>query len=128
METTIRRPDAPDHFMILRPISRRIVIRLPNNELLAETNQAVRVIESGRTIYDPVVYVPVDAIKVDLEKQDNQTHCPLKGDASYYSYGSKSGTIENLAWAYDEPFDFSREIKGLIGFYPDKVVVEEHPR
>ena len=127
MEREIRRPDAADHFMVLKPIKRRIVIRLRDGTKLAETTRATRVLEVGKTLYDPVVYIPKQDLLVPLTKQENTTHCPLKGDAHYYKFARAQGALADLAWSYEETFDFSQEIAGLIAFYSNKVIVEEHP-
>ena len=127
MDGAIRRPDVPNHFMVLKPINRRIVIRLPDGTKLAESTRATRLLEVGKTLYDPVVYLPKHDLLADLEKQDNSTHCPLKGDASYFAYRQAGETLSSLAWSYEAPLDFAQDIRGLIAFYSDKVVVEEHP-
>jgi uncharacterized protein (DUF427 family) len=127
MESVIRRPEAADHFMVLKPIKNRIVIRLPDGTKLAETTRATRVLEVGKTFYDPVVYLPKQEMLVQLTKQGNTTHCPLKGNAHYYKFAGDQRALADLAWSYEEPFDFSKEIAGLIAFYSNKVIVEEHP-
>ena len=123
MTVTIARPTVPQHFMVLKPASKRVLVRSVDGTLLAESLTATRLIESGKTIYDPVWYFPPDSIHVALERQLGTTHCPLKGDASYFS----ALGIESIAWSYETPLDFSLPIKGLIAFYGDKVIVEEHP-
>ena len=127
MENAIRRPDAPNHFMVLKSVSKRIVVKLPGGQTLADTTKAIRLMEAGKTLYDPVVYLPIDDVTVRLSRQDNSTFCPLKGDASYFGLENGQEALTDLAWAYENPLDFSQEIKGLIAFYPDKVVMEEHP-
>ncbi len=127
MEGAIRRPDAPSHFMVLKPISKRIVVRLTNGPVLAESTTATRLMEAGKALYDPVVYLPMEDVTVALARQDRTTFCPLKGDASYFRLESGQDTQDDIAWSYEAPFDFSRDIKGLIAFYPDRVVIEEHP-
>jgi len=127
MEGAIRRPDAPNHFMVLKPINKRVVVRLSDGSKLAETMDAMRVLEAGKTLYDPIVYLPMKDILVPLTKQVNKTHCPLKGDASYFSLENRHETLSDLAWSYEQPFDFSQDIKGLIAFYPNRVIIEEHP-
>ncbi len=123
MTVTIARPNVPQHFMVLRPITRKIVVRFPDGTLLAQSNNATRLIESGKTIYDPVVYFPKDAITQPFTTQEKSTHCPLKGDATYYS----ANGIDDLAWSYENPLEFATEITGLVAFYGDKVIIEEHP-
>lgn len=123
MDVTINRPDAPNHYMVLKPVKRKIVLRRPDGELLAESVNATRLLESGRTLYDPVLYVPRQDVVVSLEKTDRSTFCPLKGDASYFSVGDEI----DAAWSYEEPLPFSGAIKGLVAFYADRIIVEEHP-
>lgn len=127
MEGAIRRPDVPNHFMVLKPINKRIVVRLSNGTKLAETTSATRVLEAGKTLYEPVVYLPKHDLLVPLTKQKNTTHCPLKGDANYFTFEDGHETSRDLAWSYERPFDFSQDIGGLIAFYSNKVIIEEHP-
>ncbi len=88
-----------------------------------ETRQAMRVTEIGRDMYDPVIYLPAGDVQAGLRLIEGKaSHCPLKGDAIYYAVGEGD---EPIAWSYNAPFDFSMVIKGLIGFYPDEVTVEE---
>ena len=127
VDGAIRRPNAPNHFMVLKPITRRIVIKLPDGTVLCDSCNAIRLLEAGKSLYDPVIYLPRADCCDGLTKQEKTTHCPLKGDASYFSYDHNGYTIEDLAWSYDHPFDFSQEIAGMIAFYANKVIVEEHP-
>ena len=38
------------------------------------------------------------------------THCPYKGDASYFSVVADGKTIENSIWTYETPFPAMAEI------------------
>ena len=127
MENAIRRPDAPNHFMVLKPVAGRVVVRLPDGAVLAESSDAVRLLEAGKTLFDPVVYLPFEDVRVPLEKQSKTTHCPLKGDASYFSISLGGELHDGLAWSYEQPLDFAKPIRGLVAFYSSRVVVEEHP-
>ncbi len=127
MDTTIYRPGLPQHYMVLRSIVRRIIIRLPDGSLLADTKNAIRLMEAGKTLYDPVVYVPRQDIKVNLLDEVEQTVCPLKGTACYYGCLDQQNHHEKLAWSYLEPSSFAQELTGLVAFYADKVILEQHP-
>ncbi len=127
LSKTISRPDAPNHFMVLRPVQKKIVIRLPNGPVLASSAQAIRLMESGKSLYDPVLYLPRDDVSAPLTTQSNHSFCPLKGEASYFGYDDGDTKIDDLAWSYGAPLDFSEPIKGLIAFYANKVIIEEHP-
>lgn len=118
---TIHRVDEPRHFMRLKPVPRRIRV-LKDSQVLADTEAALRLTEVGRDIYDPVFYIPEADMQVDLVPViGKSTHCPLKGDASYFAHRGN----EPIAWTYDRPLAATDILKGLIAFYPDQVVVEE---
>ena len=60
-----------------------------------------------------------------LDRSTKSTHCPHKGDASYFSIVTKSGTIPDAVWSYETPKDGVAEIKDHLAFYvSDKVTVE----
>jgi uncharacterized protein (DUF427 family) len=59
-----------------------------------------------------------------LVKTAHSTHCPYKGDASYFSIIGKDGTrIENAVWSYETPFPAVKQIAGYLAFYPNKVEI-----
>ena len=123
MDMTIHRPDSDQHFMVLRPIQQRVVVRLPNGQKLADSEDAIRLMESGRTLYDPVIYLPRRDLTMDLVTERGESKCPLKGTATYYGVEGH----EKLAWSYREPLSFATAIRDLVAFYPNKVIIEEHP-
>src|SRR5207253_1550376 len=52
----------------------------------------------------PRLYVPLDDLDRDvLEPTDHTTHCPFKGDASYYTVRVGDDVRENAVWAYPDP-------------------------
>ncbi len=53
-----------------------------------------------------------------LEPTDHTTHCPWKGDASYYDVVVDGVRAENAAWYYPSPMDAAREIVDHVAFYP----------
>jgi len=81
---------------------------------------------AGEKTYPPVVYFPLKDIDQDcLLPSDHRTHCPIKGDASYYSIKAEGQTLENAAWFYSDPLPLVADVKGYVAFYPDKVTVEK---
>lgn len=73
--------------------------------------------------YPPVYYFPRGDVKMDrLERTTHKTHCPFKGDASYFSF---KGGAQNAVWSYETPYDEMQSIAGLLAFYPDKVEIKE---
>jgi uncharacterized protein (DUF427 family) len=111
----------PDHPITISPSEKRVRVRL-GGEVIADTNDALDLQEST---YPVVHYIPRSAVQMDrLVKTDRSTHCPYKGDASYFSIVAKDGTrVENAVWSYETPFPAMREIKGYLAFYPNKVEI-----
>jgi uncharacterized protein (DUF427 family) len=81
---------------------------------------------NGEKSYKPVVYFPQDDIAPEvLQPSDHSTHCPIKGDASYFSVQANGTVLENSAWFYPDPHRMVRAVKNYVAFYPDKVSVEK---
>jgi adenylate cyclase len=108
----------------------------PGYEIRFETNpRRVRVEFNGATVADssralvlhetrlaPAFYFPRDDVRFDLfEKSAQTTHCPFKGDASYWTLKVGGAVAENAAWSYDEPYDDAAPIRGHLSFYPGRV-------
>ena len=91
--------------------------------VIGETQNAVELSEGD---YPPVIYFPRDDIAMAfLDKTGKSTHCPWKGDATYFTIAAKSGPLENAAWSYEAPKDDLQAIAGHLAFYADRVTVEE---
>jgi len=109
----------PDHRIVTKPAGRRVQVTLDGN-VIADTKNAIRM-EEGT--YPAVYYFPRGDVEMDrLERTSHKTHCPFKGDASYYSF---KGGAQNAAWSYEAPYDEMQSIAGLLAFYPDKVEIRE---
>ncbi|MCK1406416.1 DUF427 domain-containing protein [Bradyrhizobium sp. 76] len=112
----------PDHPITITPNPRRVRVTA-GDIVIAETTKALTLKEAK---YPAVQYVPrQDANMALLERTDRVTHCPYKGDASYYSVKADGKTLDNAIWTYEAPFPAMTEISGHLAFYPDKVKVEE---
>lgn len=92
--------------------------------VLAETTNALELSEPG---YSDVIYFPRDDIAMAfLDATDHSSHCPHKGDANYFSIVTKSQTLENVGWSYENPKDGVARIKDHIAFVlGDFVAVEQ---
>lgn len=91
--------------------------------VLGETRNALELSEGDLA---PVIYFPREDIAMAmLDRTDKSTHCPHKGDASYYSIVNKSSVSENAVWSYEDPLDAVAAIKGHLAFYiRDDIAVE----
>jgi uncharacterized protein (DUF427 family) len=111
----------PEHRIATKPAGVRVQVKY-NGEVIADTRDAIAMEESksSSSVLAPIVYyIPRKDVKMErLVRTSHTTHCPFKGDASYYSL--KNGP-ENAVWSYEEPYDEMTAIRGLLAFYPDKV-------
>jgi len=125
---TIHNPDEPRHFMRIKPVEGRVRV-LFDGEVLAESARALRVLEAGRDLYDPVLYFPSADVRVKLSPAEKRTFCPLKGHATYLDLVSEAGQVEvpEIAWSYRKTFDFAAALADLVAFDAARVTVEEHP-
>ena len=107
----------PDHRIETKAAGRRVQVKY-QGELIADTRNAL-VMQEGT--YAPVYYLPRTDVRMErLARTDHRTHCPFKGDASYYSIANGP---QNAVWSYEQPYDEMTSIKGLLAFYPDKVEI-----
>ena len=101
----------------IRPAGKRVRVVF-NGEVIAESRDAL-VLEEGK--YPPVYYVPRKDVKMErLIRTSHTTHCPYKGDATYFSL-SNGRTARNAVWSYEQPIEKVQAIKDHLAFYPDKV-------
>ena len=107
----------PDHRIETRPASVRVQVNY-KGELIADSRDAL-VMQEGT--YAPVYYLPRADVKMErLARTSHRTHCPFKGNASYYSIVNGP---QNAVWSYEQPYDEMTLIKGWLAFYPDKVEI-----
>jgi uncharacterized protein (DUF427 family) len=108
----------PDHPISIEPNPKRVVIRL-GARTLADSTQALTLREAN---YPPVQYIPrADVDMSVLSRTAHSTHCPYKGDASYYSIVADGRESQNAVWTYETPFPAMREIREYLAFYPNRV-------
>ncbi len=107
----------PDHRIAVSPAGQRVRVSFAGT-VIAETRDALAMKEGD---YPVVYYFPRKDVKMErLERSTHSTHCPFKGDASYFSL--KNGP-RDAVWSYEQPFDEMLAIKEYVAFYPDKVEI-----
>ncbi|MDR5865359.1 DUF427 domain-containing protein [Halomonas koreensis] len=83
--------------------------------LLADTRAAIELRERG---YPHRQYLPREAVDMArLAVSATVTHCPFKGDTTYYSLPD----VADVAWCYAQPIDAMRPIAGRLAFDAAKV-------
>ena len=112
----------PDHPITLERNPRRVRVRF-GDHVIADTDAALTLREAG---YPPVQYLPRDSAEAGFLSQSPHTsHCPSKGDATYFSMMIDGDLAENVAWSYEAPYPAMEEIRGLIAFDAKRVEVYE---
>jgi uncharacterized protein (DUF427 family) len=93
-----------------------------NNEIIAETNRAFRVLE---TSHPPVYYFPPEDVRIEFltEAVSDSSFCEWKGRAGYYDLRVGESSVKNAAWFYPNPTRKFAEIKDYLAFYPSKMDV-----
>ncbi len=95
---------------------------LVGDTVVADTQNAVAVTE---TRHRPVLYLPREDLEESLlSATETTTHCPFKGDASYWSVTTSEGTLIDVMWSYLTPFDECLPLQGYVSFYTDRVQLE----
>ena len=98
-------------------------VRITNQgEVLAETRRGLNLREGK---YPAVVYIPREDVSMDsLERVELSTHCPFKGDATYFRCGNGPAGSPEVAWSYESPFDEMLAIGDHLAFYSDRVTID----
>lgn len=115
----------PDHPITIAANGNRVRVMFAG-QVIADTTHALTLKEAS---YKPVFYIPrVDANMALLKPSHHQTHCPYKGDASYFTIEIDGRNSQNAVWSYEQPFPAMAEIKNYLAFYPNRVdAIEEIP-
>ena len=107
---------AQDHIK-LSPAGKRLRVTR-GADVIAESADALAMKEGSHPV---VYYFPRKDVKMErLERTSHSSHCPYKGEASYYSF---KGGPENAVWSYETPHERVQPIRDLLAFYPDKVSI-----
>lgn len=108
--------DAPAHVLYIDEHPRRVRAELGGETVLDSTR--------GRLLHEtqhlPVLYVPLEDLRQDLlEPTDHSTHCPFKGEASYYTLRAGDRVAENAVWYYPDPIEGAAAVEGYAALAHD---------
>jgi len=122
--TTARRGEAgsdafaSDYRAVIEPSEKRVTVVF-GGVTVADTNCALVIYE---TRLAPAYYLPVEDVRMDLmEQTEYRTHCPFKGDASYWTLRVGDRVAENAVWAYQQPFPEVAALAGHVAFYRSRM-------
>ena len=119
--------DAPAHRLLFEPDARRLRAYV-GDALVLDTRRAHLLHETG---IRPVVYAQLeDFHETLLQRTDTTSHCPFKGDASYWSLRVGDELREDAVWGYEKPLEQAPWLRGFAALYPgtaDRWLVEDEP-
>jgi uncharacterized protein (DUF427 family) len=108
----------PDHPIAIARNANRVRVTFAG-QVIADTTHALTLREAG---YRPVQYIPRANTKMNLlTATSHASHCPYKGDASYFTISTDGRSADNAVWSYEKPFPAMAEIAGYLAFYPNRV-------
>jgi uncharacterized protein (DUF427 family) len=110
----------PDHPITLERAPTRWRAQYAGH-VIADSDAAIVLREAD---YPQVVYFPrADVAMEYMSRTARSTHCPYKGDASYYTLLMDGQFAENAVWSYELPYPAMEQIAERLAFYTDKVEV-----
>ncbi len=103
--------DGPQHKLLFTSFPRRIRAML-GDVTIVDSERAMLLHESN--IF-PVLYIPVgDVDQTLLTRTDTTTHCPFKGDATYWTITAGDTVAEDAAWSYEAPIESASWLAGYV--------------
>jgi len=112
------KPPGPDHPISIARNGKRVRVSFAGT-VIADSTRALTLREAG---YPPVNYIPrADVDMAALARTAHASHCPYKGDASYFTISAGGRSADNAAWSYEQPYPAMAEIKEHLAFYPSRV-------
>jgi uncharacterized protein (DUF427 family) len=106
--------DGPAHRLFFERFPRRVRAVL-GGETVLDSRHGMLLHETGLL---PQLYVPEPDVRTDLMiATEHTTHCPFKGDASYWTVQVGDRVAENAVWAYPQPIDTASWLVGYRALY-----------
>ena len=118
--------ETPRHYCVVDSYNRKLTIKHGEVTLVSTTNAKI-LKEVGKSVYNPVLYVPKEEMLVELlPEAERNSHCPIKGDASYWVMKDKP--LESyFAWSYEKALPMARKVEGHIAFNPEYISFTSEP-
>lgn len=118
MSAAAQKIPGPDHPIAIQPSLDRVEVKF-GGRVIADSARALTLREAR---YPPVQYIPKDDVRMEfLAPSQHRTHCPYKGEASYFTVTVGDRVAKDAVWCYETPYPAVAEIAGHVAFYPDRV-------
>jgi uncharacterized protein (DUF427 family) len=117
-DTVNYRIDGPAHRLLFEPFPRRVRAVFGGATVL-DTTSGMLLHESNLR---PQLYLPRDDVRGDLlTRTEHRTHCPFKGDASYWSVTVNGQRADNAVWSYLDPLPEASWLRDHVALYWDSM-------
>ncbi|WP_157361987.1 DUF427 domain-containing protein [Haloechinothrix halophila] len=111
--------DISEH-MRIGPLDTHVRVEI-DGVAIADSRRPMVLREKG---FPPRYYLPREDVRFDLlERTEATTHCPIKGDASYFSAKVGDTVHKDVVWSYESPIPEAEDVAGLVAFFDEKVDV-----
>ena len=106
------------HTITVTPADKHVQVTLAG-ATIADSRAALALQEAA---YPVVYYVPMaDVDMTRLTRTATRTHCPYKGDASYWTIAVDGREARDAVWGYETPKPEVAAIANHVAFYPNRV-------
>ena len=107
----------PGYAIAVKSHPGRVKVTLDGRVIASST----KALELKEGTYPSVFYIPFADIDFGaLAPTTSSSHCPYKGQASYWS----AGPVADVMWAYQTPYDEMAGLRDHGAFYASKVTIE----
>ena len=115
---SIGEPIDPEHVICIQRSGKHVVVEF-GGEVIAESHNTLVLKEAD---YPEIYYFPAADVCIEfLQPTTTSSHCPYKGDASYWSMRVGQKELIDVAWSYRRPLKECPDIKDHIAFYAEKM-------
>jgi class 3 adenylate cyclase/uncharacterized protein (DUF427 family) len=99
--------------VVVEPCSKRLRVVFAG-ESIADSTDALVLHE---TRLPQVYYFPRKDVRMDLlQRTEHRTHCPFKGNASYWTIKAGNQVADNAVWSYENPLQDAQQIRDYLAF------------
>ncbi len=112
------------HHISITDANEHVIVKIAG-EVVVDSVAAKLLSEGGLPV---CYYFPQADVRMELlTPTKTSSHCPFKGDASYWSVQTGDKTHEDVVWSYPNPIPAAGEIAGLLSFYNERVDLDITP-
>ncbi len=111
----------PNHRITVEPYPGTVTVK--HADVIVASSKNAKVLREGD--YPAVYYIPFEDIYFEhMQKTASRSHCPYKGNASYWRVTAAGEAVQDAMWAYEAPYDEMGAIRDHGAFYKDRVKID----